>query len=123
MGGGTAPDRAPSDEHSMNVVSFYDVDGDGTIDYEIWLNLADDGWYPGYFPPAGAGPNRFRERSGVSVSVAGDELVAAFPLGHLGDGTDFRWSVASEWGRHEALGTPAAARDDVPDDDGYIPSP
>lgn len=123
MGGGSAPSDAPTAEHSMNVASFYDVDGDGVVDYEIWLNLADDGWYPGYFRPGSEGPNRFRGASGVTVSVVGDELIASFPASHLGQARRFRWAVASEWGRHEALGTPAAARDDVPDDDGFLTAP
>jgi hypothetical protein len=60
----------------------------------------------------------FQDKSGVAVSTEGDALVLRFPLSHLGFADRFRWSVASEWGRYEVLGTAATARDDVPDNDG-----
>lgn len=58
---GDVPTRATDDDHTMNVASFYDLDGDGQIDAEVWVNLADA----------------------------------------------FRWSIASEWGRYEALAHPS----------------
>lgn len=103
----------------MNVASFFDVDGDGVIDYEIWANLADTGWSPAYFDNTGAG-GKFGQGSGVEVEVAGGELVMRFPLSHLANSRGFRWSLASEWGRYEVISSPAAARDDAPDNDGFV---
>ena len=102
----------------MNVASFFDVDGDGVIDYEVWVNLADTGWGSAYFDNNGSGA-KFGQASGVAVEVAGDELVLRFPLAHLGDSRSFRWSSASEWGRYAVISTPAAASDDAPDNDGF----
>lgn len=107
------PATAPDDEHTMNVASFFDVDGDGRIDYEIWLNLGDGGWGPGYFGPTGA---RFGDDDGVDITHVGAELVVRFPRDHLGGARQLRWSLASEWGRYEAMGTDAMARDQAPDD-------
>jgi hypothetical protein len=122
LAGGAAPASAPSTDHSMNIAVFFDVDGDGAVEHELWLNLADDGWYPGVFRPASEGRNEFGSRSGVTTSVDGDEVVAIVPSSALPVSGRFRWSVASEWGRQEVLGTGLAARDDVPDDDGSFTS-
>jgi hypothetical protein len=115
LGGGTAP-TSSDDDHTMNVASFYDVDGDGKIDYEVWANIASSGWGSSYFDDVHGG-GRFQEKSGVTVTPDGDEVVLRFPTTHLHGATRFRWSVASEWGRPEALGTLATARDSAPDDD------
>jgi hypothetical protein len=115
LGGGSAPSTTDGD-HTMNVASFYDVDGDGTIDFEVWANLASSGWGTSYFDRPG-GRSMFQDKSGVAVSTEGDALVLRFPLTHLGFAERFRWSVASEWGRYEVLGTTATARDDAPDND------
>jgi len=115
LGGGTAPSTT-DDEHTMNIAAFFDVDGDGSIDYEVWANLATRGWGSSYFDNA----NRrggFQEQSGVTVAVEGAEVVVRFPLSHLAFAERFRWALASEWGRYEVLGTVAMARDDAPDDD------
>lgn len=114
------PEAAPDDDHTMNVASFFDVDGDGTVDYEIWLNLGDGGWGPGYFGPTGA---RYGDDAGVQVTVDADELVVRFPLSHLGGARQLRWSLASEWGRYDAIGTAAMARDDAPDGDRPVSHP
>ena len=112
---GAVPHTGDAD-HTTNVASFYDVDGDGTIDYEVWANLAKGGWGTSWFD------NR-NERAfvgkddRVNVEVVGDEVVLRFPLGHIGDAERFRWSLASEWGRLDALGTLGSVRDDAPDDD------
>lgn len=116
------PDAAPDEEHTMNIASFFDVDGDGVIDYEVWVNLNEGGWGPAYFDGVDGGA-RFGDASGVTVAVAGDELVLAFPSGHLGGAQRLRWSLASEWGRYEAIGTPVMARDDAPDDDQPVDHP
>ena len=116
LGGGAAPQQTPDEEHTMNIATFYDLDGDGRIDTEVWLNVAAGGWGATWFDNVGDGGG-FQEGSGVTVTPEGDEVVARFPLTHL-EGTDrFRWAVASEWGRYETIGTVAAARDDLPDND------
>lgn len=114
---GGAPDNSGSESHTMNVASFYDVDGNGSIDYEVWLNVASGGWGASYFDNTGAGKGGFQEKSGVTVAPEGTELVARFPLTHLAGAERMRWSLASEWGRYEAIGTTAMVRDDLPDND------
>ena len=121
LGGGDAPESTDED-HTMNVASFYDVDGDGDIDYEIWANVASGGWGPAYYVN-GPGQGGFGEGSGVTVTTEGADVVLRFPHGHLANAPRFRWSVASEWGRYEALGTPAMVRDDAPDDDQAVAFP
>ena len=121
LGGGEAP-TSTDEDHTMNVASFYDVDGDGSIDYEIWANLAARGWGSSYFDDVHHGGG-FQERSGVHVTPEGDEVVLRFPASHLGSAAAFRWSVSSEWGRYQTLGTVASARDDAPDDDAAAPFP
>lgn len=101
----------------MNIASFYDVDGDGTIDYEVWANIANGGWGESYFDNSKKG-GRYQEASGVTVTTEGDEVVLRFPLSHLANAARFRWSLASEWGRYGVIGTDQAARDAAPDDDG-----
>ncbi|HVE92487.1 MAG TPA: hypothetical protein VNE62_09355 [Actinomycetota bacterium] len=108
---GPAPDRGP-DDRTQNIASFYDTDGDGQFDFEVWANLADNGWAGSYF---GRGPARFGAASGVQVSVERGELLIRFSSGHLEDAASFRWALASEWGPYEVISTPAAARDSAPD--------
>jgi hypothetical protein len=115
LAGGSAP-SSTDEAHTMNVASFYDLDGDGRVDFEVWANLASGGWGSSYFDDV-RGSGGFQERSGVTVTPEGDEVVLRFPLAHLQRATRFRWSIASEWGRYEVLGTAASARDDAPDDD------
>src|SRR5688572_29510098 len=115
LGGGTAPTTTDED-HTMNVASFYDVDGDGRIDFEVWVNLAANGWGPSWFDNTRK-KGRFGDKSGVTVAVERDEVVLRFPLSHIGGAERLRWSLASEWGRYEVLGTDATARDDAPDFD------
>jgi len=116
LDGGSAPASSGADDRTMNVASFYDVDGDGSIDYEVWANLASGGWGGSWFDNR-AGTARFADDSGVAIHVEGAEVVLRFPLSHLGGAERFRWSVASEWGPVSALGTELTARDDMPDDD------
>lgn len=112
--GDPVPERSPDGDHTMNVASFYDLDGDGVVDVEVWANLADSGWGPAAYDGRGG---RFGAESDVSVSFEGGRLVLRFPLSLLAGDDRFRWSIASEWGRYEVIGTDLAARDDAPDGD------
>lgn len=114
---GGAPATSGSEDHTMNIASFYEVDGDGTIDYEVWLNVSSGGWGASYFDNTGGGKGGFQEQSGVDVAPEGAEVVARFPLSHLLDADRFRWSLSSEWGRYEMVGTSAMVKDDLPDND------
>jgi hypothetical protein len=114
--GAPAPAGAPDRDHTMNVAAFFDLDGDGTIDTEVWANLATGGWGGSWFDND-AGEARYVDESGVAATVEGGELVLRFPASHLRGAPSFRWSMASEWGRYEVIGTGAAARDDAPDGD------
>ena len=107
------PTVAPDDDHTMNIATFFDVDGDGVVDYEVWVTLADNGWGPAYFDD-GRDRAWYAERSGVAVTVDGDEVVLRFGLNHLGGADRIRWALSSEWGRYEAIGTPTMARDQAP---------
>lgn len=119
VAGGDAPEGSGDDAHTMNIASFYDVDGDGEIDYEVWANVATRGWGGSYFNNRD-GTGGYLDDSGVAIRVEADEVVLEFPHAHIDDAPMFRWSVASEWGRYEAIGTESAVRDDVPDDDGSV---
>lgn len=111
--GAEVPERADQD-HTLNVASFHDVDGDGHIEFEVWANLADSGWGPAYYDNTEGGGG-FGDDSGVRVLTDGPELVLRFPLGHLEGAESLRWALASEWGRYETLSTSASARDAAPD--------
>jgi hypothetical protein len=115
LGGGAAPQRTDGD-HTMNVASFYDVDGDGNVDYEVWANVADSGWSGSWFDDRD-GVSRYGEDAGVTWTAEGDAIVMRFDAAHVGNAKSFRWSVASEWGRYETLSSPTSSKDDVPDDD------
>lgn len=99
-------------EKTENVASFYDVDGDGQVDYEVWATLADNGWSGSYRFPDGA---RFGSDSQVKVGVDGRDLVLGFPLAHLRQARAFRWSVGAEWGTYEQVAAGATAHDTAPD--------
>ena len=119
---GPAPARAPDAEHTMNIASFYDLDGDGRVDVEIWVTLADDGWGGAHFDDR-ARTATFARDSRVEARAEGERVIVAFPSAHLDDAAAFRWSLASEWGRFEVIGSSLAARDDVPDDDAAVDFP
>lgn len=104
-------------ERTINVASFFDVDGDGSVDYEVWANLASGGWGGSYFDNTRPRGGRFNDESLV-ITPVGSELVVAFPVTHLASARTFQWAVGTEWGRYETLGTAASARDEAPDDDG-----
>jgi len=113
LGGGDAPESIDADR-TMNLASFYDVDGDGAIDFEIWANLASGGWGSSYFDND-RGTGSFQEESFVTVTTDGDEVVLRFALLHLDRSSRFQWSLASEWGSYEAIGSTSMVRDSAPD--------
>ena len=118
--GGTAP-KTSSGSETMNVASFYDVDGDGAVDYEIWVNLGRSGWAPVWYDDEDhAAPG---EASNVTVVVEGDELRLLFPDVMLGEPDRLRFSIASEYGPLSTIGTSGARRDDAPDDDESVSFP
>lgn len=121
LAGGSAP-RTTDPDHTMNIASYYDVTGDGVIDYEVFANLAARGWGSSWFDNRGRRAY-VNEKSGVRIEVAGDEVVLHFSLSHLGGAERFQWALASEWGRYEVLSTPASARDDAPDNDAAVRFP
>jgi hypothetical protein len=99
----------------MNVASFYDVDDNGIVDYEVWASLADDGWGTGHLDRREERAS-FGPASGIEVRVEGDTLVTTFPLERIGGAEVFRWSAASEWGSFESMAASTSARDYAPDD-------
>lgn len=119
--GGDVPEQQPDPDRTMNVAWFADVDGDGAVDHEIWLNLADDGWFPGHRDNRRS-EARFGGETGIEVAVDGRSLVLRFADDLLG-AERFRWAVGSEWGRYEVLGTDAAARDSAPEGHASIDHP
>ena len=119
--GDQVPEQQPDPDHTMNVAWFADLDGDGVVDHEIWLNLADSGWFPGHRDNRQR-EARFGDETGIDVSTDGRDLVFRFSEDLLG-ADSFRWATASEWGRYEVLGTDAAARDSAPDDHGAAQFP
>ena len=121
LAGGVAPDRA-TDDNTMNVACFFDIDGDGTIDHEIWANLGPDGWGASYYDD-GTGEARHGEESFVTVTPESDEVVVRFARLHLEDAESFRWSVATEWGPYVGIGTASMARDQAPDAGGAASFP
>lgn len=117
-----APAQAPDDERTMNIASFYDLDGDGRVDVEIWVTLADNGWGGAYFDNRSSSAE-FAGSSEVNANVEQGRVVVRFPASHLDGAGAFRWSIASEWGRFETIGTGLAARDDAPGDDEAVAFP
>ncbi len=117
---GEAPPRAPGTE-TMNIASFFDVDGDGAVEYEIWVNLGPDGWGPVWYDDRGnAAPGA---DSNVTVEVAGDTVSLLFPDVLLDAPERLRFSLASEYGDIATIGSSFARRDDAPDDDRAVSFP
>ncbi len=104
-----------SGSKGMNVASFYDVDGNGMVDYEVWASLADNGWGTGHLDDR-QNEATFGPSTGIEVTVEGRTLVTRFPLERVGGARDFRWSAASEWGSYEGMAASTSARDYAPDD-------
>lgn len=118
---GPAP-REGDGQETMNIATFFDVDGDGNIDYEIWANLSPEGWGTSYFDER-QGTARYAADDDVDVEVVDTSVQLRFPVSHLGEAPSFRWSIASEYGPYEAIGTDAMARDYLPDDRSGRPFP
>lgn len=115
--GRDVPERSRDPDRATDVASYYDIDGDGRIDYEIGASLADDGWGPAYFDDRRS-ESAYGEESDIEVGVRGDTLALAFPLGHL-DGADrLQWAVATRHGTFTALAAGTASSDAAPDDGG-----
>jgi hypothetical protein len=109
----TPPTSAP-DNRTMNIASYYDIDGDGTVDYEVWTTLADNGWGSAWYDDR-RGRASFADKSGVTAAADGAEVVLRFSADLIGSPATFRWSLASEYGTYEQIGTPIAAADSAPD--------
>ncbi|MFL6207094.1 MAG: hypothetical protein ACJ739_17250 [Acidimicrobiales bacterium] len=120
--GDRAPTSSGSSDKTMNVATFFDVDGDGVVDYEVWANLADGGWDGSWFDDR-EDRSAFGDDAAMDVVVDGDELRVLFPPQHVGEADAFRWSLASEYGGYSLLGTGDTARDDAPDDDQAVAFP
>ncbi len=110
---GAVPARQ-SGSKGMNVASFYDVDGNGMIDYEVWASLADSGWGTGHLDDR-ENQATFGPATGIEVAVEGNTLVTRFPMDRIGGAESFRWSAASEWGSYESMAASTSARDYAPD--------
>lgn len=112
---GNVPERQSDSSRTTNVASFYDVDGNGLVDYEIWTSLADDGWGAGYLDRR-QNEASFGPETGIRVRVDGVVLIVSFPVERIDGASSFRWSAASEWGTYEQMATSTSARDYAPDD-------
>ncbi|HEU5083435.1 MAG TPA: hypothetical protein VFU14_08855 [Acidimicrobiales bacterium] len=113
LGGGTVPQRAPAGR-TMNVATFFDADGDGTVDFEIWANLGPEGWGAAYYDNTDR-TGGFGEESNVTVVLRDQSLELIFPDILLDRAERFRFSLASEYGGLDVLGSDYARRDDAPD--------
>jgi hypothetical protein len=101
-----------SDDRIVQVATFYDLDGDGETDYEVWASLADDGWGTSYRTPDGA---RYGDDSGARARPEGDDLVITFPLSHLQRATSLSWAVGAQWGTLEQVASGTTSKDNAPD--------
>ena len=118
--GGDAPETAPGAE-TMNIATFFDVDGDAGIEYELWVNLGSEGWGPVWYDDQGnAAPG---EASNVTVIVEGNEVRMLFPDVMLDAPDRLRFSIASEYGELAQIGSDFARRDDAPDGDQAVSFP
>jgi hypothetical protein len=120
--GDAAPSSSGSSDKTMNVAAFFDVDGDGFVDYEIWANLADGGWDGSWFDDR-EDRAAYGDDAAINVHVDGAELLVRFPPESLDMARSFRWSLATEYGGYDLLGTAQTARDDAPDDDQAVAFP
>lgn len=108
---GAVPQRQ-TDDRIVQVATFYDLDGDGETDYEVWASLADGGWGTSYRTPDGA---RFGEDSGARARPEGNDLVLTFPLTHLRRAESMSWAVGAQWGTLEQVSTGTTSKDNAPD--------
>ena len=118
--GGPAPQSAPGAE-TMNIATYFDIDRDGDVEYELWVNLGPHGWGPVWYDDKGnAAPG---DRSNVTVVVEGDRVRLLFPDVMIDKPNRLRFSVASEYGPLSSIGSSTARRDDAPDDDQAVAFP
>jgi len=108
---GAVPQRQ-TDDRIVQVATFYDLDGDGQTDYEVWASLADDGWGTSYRTPDGA---RYGDASGARARPEGNDLVLTFPLTHLERAGSTAWAVGAQWGTLEQVASGTTSKDNAPD--------
>lgn len=108
---GAVPQRQ-TDDRIVQVATFYDLDGDGETDYEVWASLSDDGWGTSYRTPDGA---RFGEDSGARARPEGNDLAITFPLTHLQRAKRMAWVVGAQWGTLEQVASGTTSKDNAPD--------
>jgi hypothetical protein len=108
---GAVPQRQ-TDDRIVQVATFYDLDGDGETDYEVWASLADNGWGTSYRTPDGA---RYGDDSGARARPDGNDLVITFPLTHLERAETTAWAVGAQWGTLEQVASGTTSRDNAPD--------
>jgi hypothetical protein len=118
---GGAPPARSDGRTTMNIASYFDVDGDGAVDFEIWANLGPNGWAPVWYDDEGHAAAG--DRSNVTIKVTGTEVRLLFPDVMIDAPARLRFSLASEYGSLAALGTDAARRDDAPDGDRAVAFP
>ncbi|MFP5323009.1 MAG: hypothetical protein ACLGIC_14355, partial [Acidimicrobiia bacterium] len=63
------------------------------------------------------------DQSGATVSVAGSAIHVDFGGAIIGSPASLRFSLASEYGPLEVIGSDFARRDDAPDDDRAVSFP
>lgn len=115
---GSVP-RRQTDDRIVQVATFFDLDGDGETDYEVWASLADNGWGTSYRTPDGA---RYGEGSGARARPEGNDLVITFPLAHLRRAKSMSWAVGAQWGTLEQVASGTTSKDNAPDG-GWAPFP
>lgn len=69
----TAPATAPDDAHTMNIASFYDIDGDGSINFEVWLNISSSGWGGSWFDND-TEQAKFQDDAQLAITVEGNDV-------------------------------------------------
>jgi hypothetical protein len=117
-----APPSSPQRGTTMNVASFHDLTGDGHVDLEFWANWSDAGWFPSWRDNR-AGRAAYGRDTGISVRAQDATLELTIPAERFGTQDRWRWSLGLEWGRHEWLGTAAAAHDLAPDEGAVAHAP
>lgn len=108
---GAVPQRQ-TDHRIVQVATFYDLDGDGETDYEVWASLADNGWGTSYRTPDGS---RYGDASGARARPDGNDLVITFPLTHLERAASTAWAVGAQWGTLEQVASGTTSKDNAPD--------
>ena len=109
-----APEQG-SDDEILNVATYHDVTGDGSVDYEIWASLTADGWGTSWYDLR-AGTVRFAAEDEVDVAVDAGVLELTFPVTHLDGARSGQWLASTEWTTALMRTTGATVTDDAPDD-------